>query len=166
MSAAVTPLPHSLQGSARFYRFKSSQRVTRKFLCCSVSRTPRRVPTAEEAEQLRTDLVSAGVEEVAQAHDVAVVQLPHDLQLAVLQDKTEEKKASERRTGDLLGGDGKLSLVRAAFSRHFSGGIENDSLAAVQQQQLSRGNIRDSATSVVVEGGRVSGRVSPPRAPR
>jgi len=31
-----------------------------------------------------TDLVSTGVEEVAQADDVAVVQLPHDLQLTVL----------------------------------------------------------------------------------
>lgn len=31
-----------------------------------------------------TDLVSTGVEEVAQADYVAVVQLPHDLQLAVL----------------------------------------------------------------------------------
>lgn len=29
-------------------------------------------------------LVSTGVEEVAQADDVAVVQLPHDLQLTVL----------------------------------------------------------------------------------
>lgn len=31
-----------------------------------------------------TDLVSTGVEEVAQTDYVAVVQLPHDLQLAVL----------------------------------------------------------------------------------
>lgn len=44
------------------------------------------------AEQPRTDLVSAGVEEVAQAHDVAVVQLSHDLQLAVLQAKEEEER--------------------------------------------------------------------------
>lgn len=31
-----------------------------------------------------TDLVSTGVEEIAQADYVAVVQLPHDLQLTVL----------------------------------------------------------------------------------
>lgn len=31
-----------------------------------------------------TDLVSTGVEEVAQADNVAVVQLPHDLQLTIL----------------------------------------------------------------------------------
>lgn len=38
-----------------------------------------------------TDLVSAGVEEVPQTDDVAVVQLSHDLQLTVLQN-TEEKE--------------------------------------------------------------------------
>ena len=32
-----------------------------------------------------TDLVSTGVEEVAEADDVAVVQFPHDLQLAILE---------------------------------------------------------------------------------
>lgn len=37
-----------------------------------------------------TDLVSTGVEEVAQADYVAVVQLPHDLQLTVL-NKTQTK---------------------------------------------------------------------------
>lgn len=34
-----------------------------------------------------TDLVSTGVEEVPQTDDVAVVQLPHDLQLTVLENK-------------------------------------------------------------------------------
>lgn len=38
-----------------------------------------------------TNLVSAGVEEVTQADYVAVIQLPHDLQLAVLEKQTHKK---------------------------------------------------------------------------
>lgn len=55
-----------------------------------------RLVHAEEAKQLQTDLVSAGVEEVAQTHDVAVVQLSHDLQLAVLEDKKGRKEKHSR----------------------------------------------------------------------
>lgn len=39
-----------------------------------------------------TDLVSTGVEEVAQADYVAVVQLPHDLQLAILNKTKKHEK--------------------------------------------------------------------------
>lgn len=39
-----------------------------------------------------TDLVSAGVEEVPQTDDVAVVQLSHDLQLTVLQNTKEKER--------------------------------------------------------------------------
>lgn len=41
-------------------------------------------------KQLRTDLVSAGVEEVAQADYVAVVQLSHDLQFTVLKEEQDD----------------------------------------------------------------------------
>lgn len=50
---------------------------------------------AEHNKQMKdkksTNLVSTGVEEVAQADNVAVVQLPHDLQFTVL-NKAEQKK--------------------------------------------------------------------------
>lgn len=101
-----------------------------------------RLVHAEEAKQLQTDLVSAGVEEVAQTHDVAVVQLSHDLQLAVLEDKKGRKEKQP---------------VSVAFRIHGSSGKspvhqQPSSVTYKQQQKLNQENIRDSATSVVEVG--------------
>lgn len=53
-----------------------------------IRKTRVRVDSSKRQHIQPTDLVSTGVEEVAQADYVAVVQLPHDLQLTVLNKKT------------------------------------------------------------------------------
>ena len=70
----VTQIPSkNSTPSSYFWNWKCS-------IACGYSKKPQ-----------RADLITTGVEEVTQADDVAVVQLPHDLQLTVLKRQTNIK---------------------------------------------------------------------------